>query len=249
MLDAHSVAAALPAPEQAAILLDFDGTLVDLAQTPDGIVVPDDLPDLLGALDRVTGGAIALVSGRSVAALEGFVPQYKGVILGGHGAERRDDAGLWRHPLAGSDTLAQLIAGAQRIAALDPGLLCEPKPTGVVLHYRRAPEFEAWVRGEMQALAAPFSGLDVHFAKMAVELRPDDIGKDRASVELLSKSPFAGRRAVFCGDDATDEPAMRLCVEAGGTACKVGSGASGAPLRIADPTMLRAALWQWTQQR
>ncbi|WGW05811.1 trehalose-phosphatase [Tropicibacter oceani] len=249
MISEKALVTSLPPVGGAAVLLDFDGTLVDLAPTPEAITVPADLPDLLRALGDATQGALALVSGRSIAALERFVPGFDGVILGGHGAERRDGQGLWRHPLAGSDTLARLIAGARRLADTHPALNCEEKPTGVVLHYRRAPEQETRIRHEMTALAAPFDGLDVHFAKMAVELRPDDIGKDRATRDLLNKAPFAGRSAVFCGDDATDEPAMRLCVETGGTACKVGEGPSAAPLRVADPQTLRAALWAWTQNR
>lgn len=243
----EAILAALPNPAQAALFLDFDGTLVDLAQTPDGITVPPGLPDLLVRLSTVTGGALALVSGRAVQAIEGFLPGFNGTIVGGHGAEVRRAGKLWRHPFAGSAALVQMTRAVQSLAQTHPGLLAEPKPTGVVLHFRRVPEMAQEMAERMQDIRAPHKGVDLHHAKMAIELRPDDIGKARAVADLLKKAPFAGRSAVFFGDDATDEPAMRLCVETGGTACKVGEGKSGAPLRATSPDIVRAALRRWAQ--
>ncbi|MBS0126382.1 trehalose-phosphatase [Thetidibacter halocola] len=240
-----TVSRALPQPGGAALLLDFDGTLVDLAETPGGIAIDPGLPSLLDDLARATGGALALVSGRAIDDLAGFLPGYGGPLIGGHGAETRLDGRISRHPLAGSALLARLWSEVQALAAEAPGLLAEPKPTGCVLHYRRAPGHEAWVQDRLAALAGSAPGIEAHQSKMAVELRPDDIGKDRAVAALLQLPPFAGRAAIFCGDDATDEPAMAFCLQAGGTAIKVGKGPSAAPHRLDAPAALRAALTHW----
>lgn len=247
MLTASAFAGALPRPARAALFLDFDGTLVDLAPTPDGIVVPPGLPHLLEVLSDRTGGALALVSGRSVEALSGFLPGFDGPMVGGHGAQLRLDGQVTQHAFAQSDALRRITEAAQRFAAQHDGLLAEPKPTGVVLHYRGAPAREAEVLAFAGALAEATAGIELHDAKMAAELRPEDVGKDRAVAHLLGKAPFHGRVAVFCGDDATDEPAMRLAVALGGTACKIGHGDSVAPLRVARPADLLAALQLWSE--
>lgn len=247
-VDPADLAGALPAPEGTALFLDFDGTLVDIAETPDGVVVPSGLRDLLARLTRATGGALALVSGRSVAAIEGFLPGYDGVIIGGHGAETRRDGRVVRHRFAGSAALGEISAAAESFVHGKDGLLAERKPTGIVLHYRRAPGRQSEVEAFMQRIADAHEGVELHRAKMAAELRPDDIGKDQAVAALMAKPPFAGKTAVFFGDDATDEPAMRFCVESGGTACKVGDGTSGAPHRLAFPEHVRAALGIWAQR-
>ena len=245
MLSPDELAQRLPPVGEAALFLDFDGTLVDIAETPTGIAIPDDLSDLLAALSERLDGALALVSGRSVAMIEDFVPAYSGDIAGGHGAERRESGRLHQHAFAGSRALAEITTSVQDFASRHDGLIAEEKPTGVVLHYRRAPQLEEAALAHMHSLAAAHDGIELHRAKMAAELRPDDTGKDRAVSEMMARQPYADRRAVFFGDDATDEPAMRFCVVHGGTACKIGDGESAAPLRIGSPPELRAALSRW----
>ena len=246
-LSPTALAEGLPAPGRAALFLDFDGTLVDIAETPDGVDIPQELPDLLDRLLRATGGALALVSGRSVGAIEGFLPGFGGVIVGGHGAETRRGSRLDRHSVADCAALGAMIAAAEGFVQGKPGLLVERKPTGVVLHYRLAPERQAEVESFASGLAQARAGVELHRAKMAAEIRPVDIGKHIAVATLMDSPPFAGRSAVFFGDDVTDEPAMRFCLEKGGAACKVGFGASGAAYRLTCPAQVRAALGIWAE--
>ena len=143
-------------------------------------------------------------------------------------------------------TLGQLARAVEALARQHPGTIAERKPTGVVLHYRRVPDLEARLVSRMSDLAATHPGIELHRAKMALELRPDDIGKDIAVGLLRSRQPFDCKKAILFGDDATDEVAMRYLLDHGDLACKVGTGETGAPLRAKDPTELRAALWMWT---
>ena len=237
----------LPAIEETALFLDLDCTLVDLAAQPDAINVPGDLTDLLGHLAARLQGAVALVSGRSVNVLAAFVPGYSGVIVGGHGAEWRINGQITQHALTGQDVVADLIRRAEGFAARHPGVLVEPKPAGVVLHYRACPEYEPAARDAALTMVRDTVGFEMHPAKMAYELRPADVGKDKALRWLLQTPPFAGRLPVMSGDDATDEPAMQLARDRGGMAVKVGAGDSCADFTVDTPAEWHALLRKWSR--
>jgi len=235
----------LPPPSDAAVFFDFDGTLVDIAPKPDAVHVPPDLAPLLNRARSATSDAFAVVTGRSVDVLEAFLPTVAGTFVGGHGAQWRH-AGLSRtHPLVGSDTMAMVLAELAAFVRANPDLLLETKPTGAVLHYRAAPELAADVLAFVADLAKRAPGLEHHPAKMAEELRPDDIGKDLAVAELMGQAPFKGRRGIFFGDDTADEAAMAWLLERGGTAVKVGQGDTCAPIRVDSPSALREGLTDW----
>lgn len=239
----------LPPPDRIALFLDFDGTLVDLAETPQGVRVPADLELLLSDLTRATEGALAIVSGRSVDQILGFLPGYSGVIAGGHGAETFRNGEKRLHPLAGSPEVADAIRRAHAFAGSDNRLLVEEKPSGVVLHYRQAPDRAQAVLTEMQAIVEGSEALVVSRAKMAVEIRPVDASKDRAVARLAAEPPFAKREGWFFGDDDTDEDAMRWMLGQGGRAVKVGEGDTVAPHRVPGPGAVTALLRRWVDDR
>ncbi|WP_170167172.1 trehalose-phosphatase [Paracoccus methylarcula] len=229
-------------PADAALFLDFDGCLVEIAPTPDAVVIPDDLPGLLDRIHRRQGGAVALISGREVADLRRFLPGFPGGVAGSHGAElalpgREAEAG----DAQGLD-VAALHARARDLAALHDGLMVEPKAHGVVLHYRAVPERAEWVAGAMAELAGDYPMLALQPAKMAFELRPADAGKDRALARLMELPEFAGRLPVYAGDDLTDEAGMAEAQKRGGFGIKIGEGQSCARHRLADPGALRSWL-------
>ncbi len=218
-----------------ALLVDFDGTLIDIAPRPDAVRVPDGLLPLLDRLHSGASKAVAVVSGRSLAELEHFLPGFAGALIGSHGGERRGSAEVTLPE--GLDRLHDAVR--QRAAA--EGLLAEIKTHGAALHFREAPEREAVARDIAGALAAEFPGFTVQPAKMAFELKPAGATKDRALADLMSAPPFADRRPVYLGDDATDEPALDWVLRQGGVAVKVGDGHSVAPHRLAGP----AEVLQW----
>lgn len=216
--------------------LDFDGTLVGIAPTPDAIIVPPDLPARLSRLSQACGGAFAVVSGRDLATLERFLPGYDGLLVGSHGAELR---GLEHDAIDFGDPgpiQTALAAFAERI-----GVLYEKKSHGGALHFRAQPEAEADVAQFVTELAAAHPDFAVQPAKMAFELRPRGASKDRALAVLAQLPVFAGRRPVFFGDDTTDEPALDWAQAQGGYGVKVGPGDSVARYRLPDP----AAVHDW----
>jgi trehalose 6-phosphate phosphatase len=216
-------------PARDALFLDFDGTLVEIAPRPDAIVVPSELPGILARLCEAAEGAVAVVSGRMMPDLERYLEGFPGVLIGSHGAERR---GAPQPPPPPG--LLELQAEVRRIAEAE-GLLPEIKSGGAALHFRQVPEREAMARGFAEALAAAFPAFVVQPAKMAFELKPKGAAKDRALAEVMRETPFAGRRPVYLGDDATDEPALSWVLADGGVAVKVGEGASVAPHRLDGP--------------
>ena len=235
----------LPAPEETAMFLDFDGVLTEIGETPDGIRVDEAVHEMLPLLLAGTGGATAIISGRTISDIRKFLPGFTGVVVGGHGAERARGDEVTEHPLAGSEAVREMTERLHDFARGRDGLLVEQKPAGVVLHYRKAAGREGEVREFMNALLPDFPGFALTPAKMALELRPDDVGKRHAVSDLASEAPFKGRRPVYFGDDTTDEEAMEWVLEQGGVAVKVGEGDSCAQERVEGPRHVADYLTRW----
>ena len=201
----------LPPFAQTALLLDLDGTLLDFAATPDGVVVPPGLPQTLARLCGELDGALAIVTGRPVEQVEALLPGIIPAIAGEHGGALRAAPGA---PLQRPDLPAvppALLGGAEALAAAHPGVLVERKARGVVLHYRRAPEagpiLHAGLLDLMRRWGAGFQLLAAH---MAWEVRPLGADKGVAVEALMALPGFLGRRPVFIGDDVTDEDGMAV---------------------------------------
>jgi trehalose 6-phosphate phosphatase len=215
----------LPAPpadlaEGAALFLDFDGTLVELAETPDSIRVAPHLSPLLQRLQRRLEGRLAVVSGRAIGDLERHLDCAGLAVSGSHGLELRLRDGS-PVPLAAPRGLDHARERASAFAGAVPGLLVEGKPFSIAIHYRRAPQREAEVRGFMSQLAAD-TGLILQHGKMVVELRPPGADKGDAVRALMAEPEFAGARPLFVGDDLTDEDAFRAAADLGGGGVLVG---------------------------
>jgi trehalose 6-phosphate phosphatase len=224
----------LPPPlsllDGAALFLDFDGTLVELAETPDAIRVPGALRPLLDRLARKLEGRLAIVSGRAIADLDLYVGTSGISVAGSHGLELRAPDGRTSRP-ARVAALEEARIEIASFAAGREGLLVEEKPASVALHYRRAPALEGDVEAFMAGLADR-SGLAVQAGKMVAELRPPGANKGDAVVALMAEPGFVGARPVVVGDDITDEDAFEAAVRLGGAGVLVG------------PPRATAALWR-----
>ncbi len=228
----------------AALFLDFDGTLVELAETPDAIRVPPDLGPLLRRLRLRLDGRLAIVSGRAIADLERHIPCSGIHFSGSHGLELRlaDGTDL---PLSAPEGLADVLERVSQFAEEEPGLLVEEKPAGIALHYRRSPEAEARVSAFMDVLARE-RGLSIQRGNMVVELRPPGSDKGDALRAFLAEPEFTGARPVFVGDDLTDEHAFEAAAEAGGAGILVGPERATAALYRLDSVEAVAA---WLEER
>jgi len=216
----------LPAPpadllhDGAALFLDFDGTLVELAERPDAINVAPTLAPLLERLRERLDGRLAIVSGRALADLERYVPVPGLPFSGSHGIELRlgDGSHVALHRPDGLDGVREQV---RRFAGAEEGLLVEEKPAGVALHYRLAPHRAQSVAIFMEEVGQA-EGFVVQRGNMVVELRPPGADKGDAVRAFMEELPFAGARPVFVGDDLTDEHAFTAVAELGGSGILVG---------------------------
>lgn len=225
---------------RSALFLDFDGTLVPLAETPDAIRPDPALLPLLAGLQGRLDGALAIVTGRQIEVLDHFLTPLHLPAACEHGLQRRDAAGrLHPQPLAMPETVLQLC---NALAADHPFLLVERKRSSVALHYRRAPELAALCLDTLSRALRHLPGLELLHGKCVLEVRPAGVDKGRAIAAFLREAPFAGRTPVFAGDDVTDESGFAVVQAHGGMAIKVGEGASGARHRLDSPQAVHAWL-------
>lgn len=217
----------------AALYLDFDGTLADIAPHPDEVVVSEPLPQLLLALRERLAGAVAVVTGRRLAAVDAMIAPARLAGSGLHGAEFRADGASAAQTSADPAGAGPLARALRDRFADDPRIYVEDKGAAVSLHYRRAPEREQECREAMRTLAPP-GRFDLTEGSRVVEARPRGADKGAALAELARRPPFAGRRPVFVGDDVTDEDGFRAAERMGGYGVKVGPGATAARYRIAE---------------
>lgn len=229
-----------------AFFFDFDGTLVDLAPTPDSIQVSPAVPALIDALRQLSHGAVAIVSGRAIDSIDAFLKRPDLPVAGLHGAERRDANGDTQR-IGFND--ARLLRIERELAALvdrHPGMLLEIKGAAVALHYRNAPEHELAARRAAERLVADYPDAYVlQPGKMVFEIKPKGVDKGRAVAAFLNEPPFAGRMPVFAGDDLTDEKAFAVVNAAGGLSIKVGGGETMARCRVESVEAFHALLEQW----
>ncbi len=207
--------------EEAALFLDFDGTLVELADAPDRISVPDALGPMLERLKRKLGGRLAIVSGRSLADLEIHLPLHGIAFSGSHGLELRLADGT-RLPLSIPLGLDDACEAVETFAEQSQnGFLVERKPAGVALHYRQAPEHAGRAEAFMEQLARK-TGFALQRGAMVAELRAHGATKGDALKAFMTEPGFAAARPVFVGDDLTDEHGFAEAAALGGAGVLVG---------------------------
>jgi len=186
------------------LFLDVDGTLLELASTPHAVIVEPALLELMTRLRSAAGGALALVSGRTIANLDGlFGTDFPAAGL--HGCERRDAHGELHVASIATEQLAGVRAGLRDMVTRHAGLMLEDKGAGLALHFQGARELEHQLRAEVALLAAPlvpeFTILDGH---AVLEVKPAAHTKESAVTAFMQEAPFKGRMPIFIGDDQTD---------------------------------------------
>ncbi len=233
----------VPDLRKCAILLDIDGTILDLAPSPQQVWVPTGLRQTLARLDALTGGALALVSGRSLHDIDLIFSPLELAAIGGHGAEMRAlpsaEPAMRAKPLGAA--LKRQLAG---IAELGPGILAEDKGYSLALHYRLAPEKGDAVRAAVDEICAtlPADAVEILSGKLVVEIKPAGVNKANAVCELMNCAPFASRNPIFIGDDTTDEPVFGVIAQFGGLGFSVGRVAADVNGHFDKPESVRAWL-------
>ena len=211
-----------PAPaDDWALFLDVDGCLLDLAAHPDEVTVPPRLRDALATLAGRLDGALALVSGRSLAGLDALFAPLRLPAAGLPGLDWRAGASIREAP-ASPPALASIQAEAMAIAAEYPGAVVEDKGAAIGLHWRSAPTAMEALCGFAEAALPRLPGFRLQHGHSVVELRPAGGDKGMAIAALMREPPFHGRTPVFAGDDITDESGFAVVNAQGGISILVG---------------------------
>ncbi|WP_170314600.1 trehalose-phosphatase [Aquibium carbonis] len=228
-------------PSSTAFFFDFDGTLAEIVEDPRAVRIAPEVLEALSRLHRMSGGAVAVVSGREIDALDAFLSPLRLPLGGAHGSERRDPQGRRHQVEADRQSIERVVEQLNRFAASHEGLLVEAKRTSVALHYRRRPELERACR-ELARAVADTSGLSLLEGKMVAELKLSGRTKGDLVADFMAEAPFRGRRPVFFGDDVTDEDAFGALPRWDGVSVKIGGGPTIATHRMPDPAALHAWL-------
>jgi trehalose 6-phosphate phosphatase len=233
-----------PVPDlrECAILLDIDGTIVDIAPTPDEVRVPNSLRRVLARLSERTNGAVALVSGRSLEDIDLLFAPLRLTAVGGHGAQLRIDGEVSE----ARDVPELELELRRRLAAIArDGVVAEDKGFSVALHYRLVPDKESVVRDAVARVCAePWSApIEILPGKAVLEIKRAGFSKATAVRALMAHPSFAGRCPIFIGDDTTDESVFAIMPELGGLAFAVGSRISSVPVDGCFDTPASVRAW------
>jgi len=230
-----------PVDQNSALFLDIDGTLLDMARTPEAVAVPDGLRSALTTLRGALRGALAFVSGRSLTAIDRLFAPLTVPAIGCHGVEVRSVEGVVR-TLAGP-VAAPVRELLQRLVDAHPGTLLEDKIYTLALHYRLAPEALPELEAALKTHRAVFEAGNVILqpGKSVIEIKPRGIDKGVGLRALLREPPFKDRVPVFGGDDTTDMDVFQILPELGGTSFSVGRRFEGVDYHFSSPRAVR----QW----
>jgi trehalose 6-phosphate phosphatase len=226
-----------------ALFLDLDGTLLEIAATPELVVVPPALPSLLGHLHHQLEGAVAIVSGRPLGEIDSLLAPFRASAAGEHGVSVRFSDGTLEELPVGIAIPDDWRTALTSTAGRWPGVRIETKPHGLTVHYRLAPEREPEVWQLVRGLVPPdHPWFRLIPAREAVELGLRAASKGNAVERLMAHAPFHGRRPIFIGDDFTDEAGMSMARRFGGIGLRVAEAFGG------DPAQVRAWLTHGTEQ-
>jgi len=235
---------------QCAILLDIDGTILDIAPTPREVWVPPKLRHTLARLQDLTGGALALVSGRLLRDIDLIFAPLQLAAIGGHGAELRPvpTAEPQRRVVSLSQELKRTLA---TLTQLGPGILVEDKGYSLALHYRLAPDLGPALQAAVTDICdqLPAGTVEILPGKAVVEVKPAQVSKALAVAELMKHPPFRNRHPIFIGDDITDEPVFGVIPQFGGLGFSVGRVVAGMDGYFNGPEEVRGWLDQIAANR
>ena len=207
-----------------ALFLDVDGTLLEIAATPDEVRVPAALRNTLQLASAREGGAMALVSGRPISELDRLFSPHRFAAAGLHGFERRNAQGQLHRPTVDTEALTTIRNSLQGLATTHRGLLLEDKEVGLAFHYRLAPHLGPMVIEAMEhAVQSLRHEFMLRHGKFVIELAPHGCSKRIAIENFMREPPFEGRIPVFIGDDLTDEEGFEVVNAMNGFSILVGS--------------------------
>lgn len=225
--------------EQYCIFLDFDGTLVAIEDHPDDVRIDAATLQLIERLRDKVGRALALVSGRDIHVIDRLLYPLVLPVAGVHGLQRRDASGRLHSPVIDQNVVEAIAAQVQAAFRSEPGVVIEKKTGAVAIHFRLRPDFEKQCYALARKIIRGRPDLHMIKGKMVCEIRLHGNDKGAVIATFLEERPFKGRKPIFAGDDATDEPGFVAVNDCGGVSIKIGEDPTAARHRAANTLELR----------
>jgi trehalose 6-phosphate phosphatase len=226
-----------------ALYLDVDGTVLDLAPSPESVEVPCEMVPLLRQLAIALDGAVAFVSGRPIRAIDALFEPLRFPTIGVHGGEVRTPQGQVMRDQRLAEELRVVVPLLRHAVGSMRGVRLEDKGSAIALHYRSVPERGREVLKVAELVIADVevpSDFAVRLGKCVVEICPRHLTKGSALLQMMQRRPFLGRTPIYAGDDSTDEDAFDVVNRLGGISVRIGDeGPSAATFRLPDPARLR----------
>jgi trehalose 6-phosphate phosphatase len=234
----------VPKAESISLFLDVDGTLIDLAPTPDAVVVSSALLEELALAERRLDGALALVSGRPIDELDRLFAPLRLRASGIHGAEIRYSPFETTRLLTQHRLSESAWDDLQTVLEIFPGAFAENKGVSFAVHYNLAGPIEGELFLALQRFVRRFAQFELELVAghLVFELKLPGFDKGAAIRRFMARSPFAGRRPVFIADDKMDRPGFETVLALGGIAFSVGSEMAGLSGSFSQPAGVRAWL-------
>jgi trehalose 6-phosphate phosphatase len=224
------------------LFLDVDGTLIEFTDSPLATFADSELKTLLQNVTERLGGAVALVSGRSIAYLDGLFDPLRLPAAGLHGVERRKASGAMHGASFTDHQLDPARQALQELLRSHPGASLEDKGRTIAVHFRMAPHLADVIRQSVIDIAKPLgSNYHIQEGNMVFEIKPRGFTKATAIKAFMAEAPFSGRTPVFVGDDLTDQDGFRMVEERGGVSIAVGDRVHGQH-RLENAAAVRAWL-------
>lgn len=239
------VAGRLPPPDRLALFLDIDGTLIGPRHEDREAGLTSERLGMLERLLAATGGATAILTGRSIEVVDELLRPLELPVGGLQGADRRYPDGRRVMPVLGADERRLFERVVEDVRALYPMVEIEWKPAGIALVYDEGAPFA----GQLASLAEDRVGdaFKVMRGRVAIDVVPPDADKGRALDAMMAEPAFSGRTPVHVGDDLPDRPAFAAAQRKGGFGVAVGTMVTGLDLRLLDHEATWAMLGRYTQ--
>ncbi|MBN1526430.1 MAG: trehalose-phosphatase [Candidatus Omnitrophica bacterium] len=207
------------------VFLDYDGTLTPIAKTPSKAFISPEARSLLKRLLKNGACKIAVISGRGLGDIKKMVGVSGIIYVGNHGLEIEGPKLRFKSPLSPGFLKILEKIGRELREALSAikGAIVEHKGLTLSVHYRMADKKDALaVKNFFYEVMEPYivkNEAHVTFGKKVFEVRPPmRWDKGKAVMWLLARQRFAKRdavKAVYIGDDVTDEDAFRVLRDKG----------------------------------
>jgi trehalose 6-phosphate phosphatase len=232
-------------PENIALFLDVDGTLIDLAPRPDLVVVPSALISGLASAANRLAGALALISGRPITELDRLFAPLRLRAAGVHGAELRLSLDGAMTCAVAPPLPAELWQDLVRLVDRFPGTFTEDKRASFTVHYPFSDADEQDLAAALARLVARFPQQKIELMKghKVLEIKRIGVDKGKAIERFMAGVPFTNRVPVFIADDpVVDRTGFEAALALGGMSFSVGAELRGLTGYFPEPEAVRAWL-------